>query len=860
MSSKTNTADGIPEFPAAKLGKVLGLHSYFHISLLSHLPDSARIAIEHSVALTGLILGTDFNVVKLSRSASNLSLLDYPTFFSEAFPALGQSWFIDLALNTYRYRTYQNSLNPPILHRKELLLPADHPSRTMFAQLTSAAEQLGLFDDPIRIGFRQSFEALIAHRGYQVVEHSLLPIANREIRVAEVGEEVSGNCIARHRTALTRYSFSAPIQMLSRFNFLDGSRSIFDYGCGRGDDLRGLASIGIDASGWDPFYAPDRPESRASIVNLGFVINVIEDVAERVVALQDSYAMAEELLVVSAMLSNQDAVGGIPYGDGILTSRNTFQKYYSQGELKEFIDCTTGNDAIAVGPGVFFVFKNKEVEQRFRYSRVQTRRSVVQSDRPNRSAIAAAPDRASALYERHRDALEALWSLCLSLGRDPIRQEMLGLQQDLRAFGSTTAALRFLKANKERALIELDRAGVSRADDLRVYFALLQFDKRPPYRKLETQLQIDVKTFFGTYEAAVAAGRELLFNLGDAAQISDACRRASEDGIGWLEDGVSLQLHTALAERLPPLLRTFVGCGTMLYGDITSADLLKIHVRSGKLTMMKFDDFTRSPMPRMAQRVKINLRKQELTVFEYGQAYPPPYLYRKSRFLNQESPSYSEQKLFEGALDGLDRFDFSGYGPNAEIFDRQLDEMRLAIDGFQLVRSKTIPSADQTCGRYLRFRDLIECGEAQAKYHLDNLPREPESFNALYDLACHVLDPVIEYFGMVKLTFGFCSPELATKIEGRIAPKLDQHAAHERNRQGHVICDRRGAACDFLVVDGDMAEVVEWMIANVNFDRIYFYGRDRPVHVSYSQRPTQQVIDMEKLPNGKQVPRRRRVG
>src|SRR5215472_7550214 len=31
----------------------------------------------------------------------------------------------------------------------------------------------------------------------------------------------------------------------------------FDYGCGRGDDIRGLAANGIAAYGWDPHYAPE---------------------------------------------------------------------------------------------------------------------------------------------------------------------------------------------------------------------------------------------------------------------------------------------------------------------------------------------------------------------------------------------------------------------------------------------------------------------------------------------------------------------------------------------------------------------------------------------------------------------------
>ena len=50
-----------------------------------------------------------------------------------------------------------------------------------------------------------------------------------------------------------------------------------------------------------------------------------------------------------------------------------------------------------------------------------------------------------------------------------------------------------------------------------------------------------------------------------------------------------------------------------------------------------------------------------------------------------------------------------------------------------------------------------------------------------------MLDPVIDWFGMIRLTYGFCSPALARAIRARgggpIDPKRDQHAAHEHNRQ-----------------------------------------------------------------------------
>lgn len=849
------------------IGKVVARDAYFHVSLLERLPEAMRHSVEVGISLTRLMAGSDFNVIRLSLSMSDMSLLDYPRFFDEAFPVLHRSWSIDLNQKTYRYRSYESSINPPILHRKELLIAHDHPHRKAFKELTDAAEQIGLFDDPPRIGFRQTFEALIKQRGYRLAEHALIPIANEESDDLQI--EYSRGPIERHRTALSRYGFSAPIQMLSRFGFLDGTRSLFDYGCGRGDDVRGLKGLGIEAAGWDPHYASDQPIAPASIVNLGFVINVIEDIEERELALTKSYSLSEEILVVSAMLANQDSVRGTPYGDGVITSRNTFQKYYSQSELKEFIDRITSNDALAVGPGVFFVFKDKDQEQRFRFNRVKSNRRIVPPmslARPVARSPAENPvakrrtNRLELLYEHHRESLDELWRLCLTLGRDPVRNELQELQQELSAFGSIAAAIRFLKETKDDATLLLERAASSRTDDLRVYFALLQFDKRSPYSRLEPQLQADVKAFFGSYPGALFAGKELLFGLADVAQISRACIQAAEQGLGWLEAGVSLQLHTGLVERLPPILRAYIGCGTVLYGDVTSADLLKIHISSGKLTMMKFDDFFGSPLPRMIQRVKINLRKQELTIFDYGDVYPEPYLYRKSRFLNEESPFFAEQVLFESALDELEVFDFDGYGPNAETFNRKIDEMRLAIDGYKLIRSKSIPLLDQKCGHYLTFRDLIECGETRAALNIENMPLEPESFNAIFDLAFHVIDPVIEYFGMVKLTFGFCSPALASKINGRIAPKLDQHAAHERTRRGGHICDRLGAACDFLIEDEDMAAVVEWIIGNVKFDRLYFYGSKRPIHISYSPTPARQVIDMIEISEGRLVPKRRRIG
>lgn len=324
-------------------GKRVGQHTYHHVEVLELLEPLQIEQINKAIAITGMLPGERFNVIKLPHIGESVTLLDYPRFFDEAFPVLANHWTVDLVNHAYRYRTYTDSLNPPVLHRKELLLSKDHPQQELFQALTKSAEQIGLFEDPNRIGFKRAWDTLLAQRSYKVIGNELIPIGNDESASAEYAPS-SFEGIARHLTALTRYGFSAPMQALARFGYLDGSKTVFDYGCGRGDDLRGLRENNIAAHGWDPHYAPDGQRHEADLVNLGFVINVIEDMDERTEAIRGAYSLAAELLVISAMLANQESVTGTPYADGVLTSRNTFQKYYTQPELRHFIGETLGKN------------------------------------------------------------------------------------------------------------------------------------------------------------------------------------------------------------------------------------------------------------------------------------------------------------------------------------------------------------------------------------------------------------------------------------------------------------------------------------------------------------------------------------
>ena len=161
--------------------------------------------------------------------------------------------------------------------------------------------------------------------------------------------------IARHRTAISRSKLSRPLRLAAEAGLLDSGTTVMDYGCGRGDDVRHLAAAGYDAVGWDPVHRPSGEQRASDVVNLGYVVNVIERPSERVEALRAAWKLASRALVVSALVTVDTRTMAVPYGDGVVTSRGTFQKYFDQRELENFIRSALGQDPVALGMGVFAV-------------------------------------------------------------------------------------------------------------------------------------------------------------------------------------------------------------------------------------------------------------------------------------------------------------------------------------------------------------------------------------------------------------------------------------------------------------------------------------------------------------------------
>ena len=849
------------------IGKRVVDDLYVHASAVALLADiELREQVPRAFALLAESVAHPPNVVKLNLRTGKLSLLSYPTFDEDPFPELAASWrFADADDASPVFRSYANSINRPILHRKELLVAEGYPKRKEWSALTATAESLGLFDDTSTIGFRLNWERLIQSKGYVCTARGFVPLGNDVAASPDDAPIGFAAGIQRHLTALARSSLSAPMQLLIRHRLLTPEASLFDYGCGRGDDLSLLSQEGFRVAGWDPHFAPERPRLEADVVNLGFVINVIEDPAERVEAITKAFALTRGVLAASVML-HPSAPAGRPFRDGVLTSRQTFQKYFTQGEFKDYLEHILHRPVHMAGPGVAFVFASEEWEQRYSAGRYQTRgvaeRLLTARVLKRREVIPRAPrapkvprtSKAELRFRESKPYLDGLWELSLDLGRWPDLEEVSRLGPLPQACTTLSAAVRLIEAHYDLEILR--SAAATRTDDLRVFFAAQQFEKRPPFHQLEPRLRRDVKAFFGDYQSAQAAGLRLLQDTSSSEQLLSACKQAVEDGLGWLDADHSLQLHFDLVERLPAILRAYVNCGLILWDAIGQVDLVKIHIGSGKLTLLEYDDFDKQPLPTLSKRVKINLRKLDYDMFEYGSpSYPKPLLYAKSRYMHEDQPGYAEQKAFDDAMEAAGLLPEDGPDPSAEALSLAMNLSRYAVKGVRLVRSSTIPDLDQRCGQNFTYRQIIECGETQSRLGLRNLPLRPQTYNALHDLAVRVLDPVVEYFGAIKLTYGFCSPELSKHITKRVAHQLDQHASCELNANNRMICSRGGSACDFLVEDEDMEQVADWIIANLPFDRLYFYGLDRPLHVSYSERGERKAYRLIATAAGSTVPR-----
>lgn len=423
---------------------------------------------------------------------------------------------------------------------------------------------------------------------------------------------------------MARADLSVPVQLALRDGLLDGNTSFFDYGCGRGDDVARLGGIVREAHGWDPFHFPDERKRRAQVVNLGFVLNVIPESVERKEVLRRAWGLTSRTLVVAARLEGEArGLKGDTEADGIRTSHDTFQKFYSHRELQGFIAETLECQPLAAGAGVFYVFRRQEDRQR-----------VIAGRFRGRLALPPVEVRRE-LFEAHRDVLLPLMEFFASRGRLPREQELWsGVKPIVEELGSIRRAWQIvLSATDRKRWSDLE---LERSRDLVLGLAMERFDgPRPRFTALDSTRQADIRAHFGSYTEAQRAGDHLLMAAGNMSLV-DGALRVSRLG---KRTPSALYVHRSALHRLHHVLRAYEGCARVLAGDDEHFNLVKLRSDRPAVSYLEYPAFDDEAHPALHRSISVDLRSLDVELRDFSQSPNPPVLHRKELFVDDGYPN-----------------------------------------------------------------------------------------------------------------------------------------------------------------------------------------------------------------------------
>ena len=467
----------------------------------------------------------------------------------------------------------------------------------------------------------------------------------------------------RHRTAIGRSSLSMPARQALLDGVLRPEYTALDYGSGRGGDVARLGHLGIVASGWDPQHGDRRPSEPRDVVTVTYVINVIEDPAERQAVLSDAWSLTERCLVVSTRLVwERNQVTGTAHSDGTLTRRNTFQRLFSPAELRTLVENVTKVRAIAPVPGVVYAFRND-------------------SDRLTYLARRAAPDQAWREGTDVKSAIAAIVDFLQRRGRMPMLEE------------TPDALLPLLQNLTERHLAKLateaadpDRVAEARKRSILNILLLLGieiFNGRIPMQHLPIPVQADIRAFFDSYKDACRRADRLLLKLRDDTYLRNVMRNS----VGKMTP-TAIYIHRRAAEQMPVLLKLYEHCGAVAVGRPTDWNLVKLAHEGRSVSWLGYPDFDKDPHPRLAWSYNVDMRTLEASYRSYLDSDNRPLLHRKHEFLATDDPqTFKYRRLTEQEVRaGL--YSEPHLIGNERGWKTALDAAGVKLQGHRLIRIK----------------------------------------------------------------------------------------------------------------------------------------------------------------------------
>ena len=406
-------------------------------------------------------------------------------------------------------------------------------------------------------------------------------------------------------------------------------------------------------------------------MNLGDVVNVIEDPEERAQCLARAWSFAERALIVSTRLTSEtpELASVAEYRDGFLTSIPTFQKFYDQAELKNWIEEHVPEPAVAAAPGVFYVFRDSADRIAFLASRYRRRGH---KQLPS----------VEATLEDHKELLRPLIEFFEERGRAPAEDELPGGEGIRERFGSLSRALKLVQRAHDAEAWR--RVVTARGEDLLIFLALSRFDGRPRFGQLSLPVRRDIRAIFSSYKRACEEADVALLAAGDMARVS---KSASGSAVGKRTPS-AIYVHESTLDGLPPLLRLYEGCARGYIGRVEGANVIKLHTDEPRVSYLSYPEFESDPHPALAEGMTVHLQTFQVRERDYRGSRNPPILHRKETFLASDHPLYAWFSRLTRQEESNGLYEETTTIGTRRGWERVLSEKGFALRGHRLIQDQ----------------------------------------------------------------------------------------------------------------------------------------------------------------------------
>jgi DNA phosphorothioation-associated putative methyltransferase len=466
----------------------------------------------------------------------------------------------------------------------------------------------------------------------------------------------------RWLTAISRGSLSVPARQALLDRQILPNDAVLDYGCGRGEDVRALRHMGCEAVGWDPFYEPDGQLKPTPVVLLTYVLNVIEDPAERQRTLEHAWDLTGKVLIVSARLTwERSKVSGQEFGDGLLTRRNTFQHLYGTKELRAYVEEVTGVRAVSASPGIIYAFKTDSDRLSYLAHRIVTDDQWLASN-DTTTAVAALVDH----VERR--------------GRTPRLEEMPLSAAQLLAHLSPAEVRRLVRESADPDNVS---EGARRTTlSTLLFLAVELFNGRGPFTSLPLAVQLDIRAFFSSYKEACQRADRLLLKLRDDTYI----RGAMNASVAGKLTATALYVHRRAVDRMPTVLRLYEHCASIAAGRPQAWTVVKLCHRGRSVSWLDYPEFDRDPHPRLLTSYQVDLETFETSHHSYEGRDDRPLLHRKHEFLHPDDPDAPKYRRLTEAEVKAGLYAYPHLIGTETGWERGLTRCRRTLQGHRLIR------------------------------------------------------------------------------------------------------------------------------------------------------------------------------